>query len=313
MKRVLVTGGCGFIGHRLVAECLNLGCEIAILDIATGYGVYDPIVHAGNLRSRRASMNAVSVESIDITDAPRVLGFFESFRPDTIIHLASVPIARLAVEQPLFVGAQMVHGTLALLEAARAVEVKRFVYASSSMTYGDFESDAIDETHRQRPREIYGSLKLACEHLVRNYTTLHGLAHTIIRPTAVYGPTGNEAFVLTRFVRAAKNGGCARVDGAETRLDFTFVDDTARGIALAANAAAAVNETFNIAYGQSRRLLDAAHILKSLSPSLEITVGERDALYPSRGTLNIDKARALLGFDPRYSLERGLEVFHAAL
>jgi len=311
--RCLVAGGCGFIGHRVVAELRASGGEIAIIDNRSNYGVYERTRHEQNLRAREPFIAGVRIHESSILDHERLRAVCAEFRPDMVIHLASVPIASVAVQQPLLTAREIVEGTASLLEAARVSGVRRYVYVSSSMTYGDFHHDMIPETHPQQPREPYGALKLAAEHLVRSYTTVHGLPHVIVRPTAVYGPTGNDGFVLTRFARAARNGERIRVLGPETRLDFTFVDDAARGITLASTSPRAINETFNISTGCARSLLDAAQYLRSREPRLEIEVLPPDPLYPRRGALSIEKARRLLAYEPRYTLERGLDELLASL
>ncbi len=312
-SRCLVAGGCGFIGHRVVASLRALGREVAIIDNRSNYGVYERIRHEQNLRSREPHLAGARIHEASILDHERVRTICADFRPDLIIHLASVPVASVAVQQPLQTAREIVEGTASLLEAARVSGVQRYVYVSSSMTYGDFLHDLIPETHPQQPREPYGALKLAAEHLVRTYTSVHGLPHVIIRPTAVYGPTGNDGFVLTRFARAARAGERVRVLGPETRLDFTFVDDAARGITLASISPEAMNETFNISTGCARSLLDAAQYLKSREPHLEIEILPADPLYPRRGALSIEKARRLLAYEPRYTLERGLDELLASL
>jgi UDP-glucose 4-epimerase len=310
-RRVLVAGGCGFIGHRVVGRLLEAGFDPHVIDICTDYGALDPHQHARNIETRKERMQGAPIHNIDICDHDSLANFCRELRPATVIHLASVPIAKVALERPLFAGKQLTLGTISLLDAARSAGVERFVYVSSSMVYGDFEAEAVDETHAQRPRDPYGSLKLAAEHLTRSYTIQHGLEHVIVRPTAVYGPTGNSSFVITKFVQAAKRGGVIRIQGDQTRLDFTFVDDAARGICLAATSPQAANETFNISFGQSRTLLDAAEHLKTLAAELKFEVVGADPLYPRRGTLSISKAQAIMGYRPEFSLERGLDEFYA--
>ncbi len=312
-RRILAAGGCGFIGHRVVSFLREHGAEVLVVDTKTGYGIYDPVRHAQNHERRKESLGDTPVHDHTIVDGAAMRQVFEDFQPHTIIQLANVPIARVAAERPMETCREIVHGTVSLLEASRTCGAKRFVYISSSMTYGDFEQDEVTESHAQRPREVYGSLKVACEHLVRSYTIMHGLEHTIVRPIAVYGPTGNETFVITKFVRAALAGGEVTLQGADTKLDFTFVDDAARGIALASSADSARNETFNISSGHARSLMEVAAHLKSLVPQLTIAEVGRDPLYPKRGGLSIDKARALLGYEPKYNLEQGLETFLAAV
>jgi nucleoside-diphosphate-sugar epimerase len=307
--RCLVAGGCGFIGHRVVRFLRQLGWTVEVIDNRTDYGCYDRTLHAQNHKARESALSGTIVHETSILNHAAVMQVFEAFKPEVVVHLASIPIARIAASQPIATTQELCVGTASLLEASRVTQVKRYVYVSSSMTYGDFEQDQIPETHPQRPKEPYGALKLACEHLVRSYTMVHSLEHAIVRPTAVYGPTGNEAFVLTRFVRAARCGGVVRVNGPDTRLDFTYVDDAARGIVLASMSPNATNQTFNISAGQARTLMESIDILQRLAPGLRVEVAPPDPLYPRRGALSIEKARRLMGFEPMYSLERGLEEF----
>lgn len=311
--RCLVAGGCGFIGHRVVQSLTDLGWNVCVIDSRTNYGVYDPKLHEQNLRARSKALEGAGVRNHSILDHASVRRIFDEFKPEIVIHLASIPIASVAASRPIDATEEMCVGTASLLEASRLAGVKRYVYVSSSMTYGDFQQDCIPETHPQHPKEPYGALKLACEHLVRSYTCVHGLEHSIVRPIAVYGPTGNEAFVLTRFARAARAGDALRINGPETKLDFTYVDDAARGVVLAASMPGAANESFNISASHARTLLDAAEILRRLAPDLRVELCPPDPLYPRRGALSIDKARRLLGFEPAYSLEEGLEKFFATL
>jgi UDP-glucose 4-epimerase len=213
--------------------------------------------------------------------------------------------------RPIYLTNQLMDGTVALLEAAREEACERFVYISSSMVYGNFLADEIDEEHPCEPVELYGSMKLGCERVVRLYTRHFGLDHTIVRPTAVYGPTGNEGFVITKFISAAINSGVIKVFGDEVRLDFTYVDDAARGIVLATTSKNGINQTFNIARGESTRILDAARHIQKLAPGVEIILERKDPLYPRRGTLDISKAGRLLDFKPEFSLEDGLDAFYA--
>ena len=311
--RYLVAGGFGFIGHRVVARLHAQGAQVVVIDNRTNYGVYDKTRHEQNLRAREPYLKGAEIHTVSILEHDRIKEICTGFRPDVVVHLASIPIAGIAVQQPIVTSREMVEGTASLIEAVRATGIQRYVYVSSSMTYGDFLHDSIPETHQQQPKEPYGALKLSCEFFVRSYTIVHGMPHVIIRPTAVYGPTGNDAFVLTRFARAARTGQKIQVLGPDTRLDFTFVEDAALGVTLAATSPNALNETFNISAGRARSLLEAAQYLKSREPSLEMEVGPPDPLYPRRGALSIDKARKMLGYEPRYTLENGLDELLASL
>lgn len=308
-KKILVVGGLGFIGHHVAGELHALGHDVLTVDLETDYDFYDPIRHQKMIKLRRSRTADVPTVRQDIRDSVALGKIMDEFEPHTVIHLANVPIAGVVLRYPVKGADQIVTGTMSVLESARSTGVKRFTYISSSMVYGDWQTEAPDETHPCEPREPYGAMKLACEQQVRLYTLKYGLEHVIIRPTAVYGPTGNEAFVLTKFVDAAIRSATISIHGDQTKLDFSFVEDTAHGIVLAALSKNSGNETFNIARGSARLLTDAAEILRKISPNTTVEIQPRDAWYPKRGQLCIDKAASTLGYIPKFDIEEGLRVF----
>jgi nucleoside-diphosphate-sugar epimerase len=185
--------------------------------------------------------------------------------------------------------------------------VDRFVYTSSSMVYGDFKFYSANEEHPKNPKDIYGGTKLAGEVLTQAFSRRFGIEYTIIRPSAVYGPTDVNRRVSQIFMERARDGReLALHGGGATKLDFTYVKDTAHGFCLAALAEDARNEVFNITRGEARSLLAFAEILKATFPNLAMRIEAHESHRPKRGTLDISKARELLGFHPRYSLEDGL-------
>jgi nucleoside-diphosphate-sugar epimerase len=207
----------------------------------------------------------------------------------------------------------MSEGLLNLLEAAVANSVGRFVYASSSMIYGDFHdtgADGIDESHSCRPLGQYGIMKLAGEWLVRDYTVRTGMAHTIVRPSAVYGPLDVEDRVISKFLIRAMRGQEIQVRGANELLDFTYVGDTADGIVAALQSEQAVNRTYNITRGSSRTLLEAAQIAVNLAQRGTIRILDPDAAFPSRGQLNISAAQKDFGYAPNMDIEQGFRLYY---
>jgi UDP-glucose 4-epimerase len=313
---ILIAGGLGFIGHVVAQECLNNGHDVIIIDNHTTYSEYEPTLHAKKILRRTNTIihrdKDVSIYDNDIGAKHTMIAYdemFKSWKPDVIINLANVPIAGVVVEQPVMSANTMITGLLGLLELARKHNVKRFVNISSSMVYGDFLTDPASEDQLCDPLEIYGNLKLTGERLVRSYTRLHAIEHAIVRPSACYGPTGNEAFVITKFLRAAREGGTIHIQGSDTSLDFTYVNDLAKGIYLAATKEEAANETFNMTYGEKRSLIEVAEIVKEMYPDVTINITERDQLYPKRGQLSIEKAKYLLGYNPKVSIEDGLKLF----
>lgn len=308
---ILVVGGLGFIGSRVARQLLDRGLAVAVADRCQDYGARSPAEYARVLASRRQAIAGARCDLVDASDAAAVGNLIGSLRPRVVVHLANVPVATVAAADPVLAAREMLVGASTLLVAARDAGVRRFVYASSSMVYGNFLSEPVAETHPLAPTEPYGALKCACEHLVRSFTSSFSLPHVIVRPTAVYGNDGNPGFVISRFLEAARTGGTMRVRGAEARLDFTHVDDAAQGIALAALHPDADNRTFNISYGSARGVVEAARMLQALASSARIAVEPADPLYPRRGALDNGLARSVLGFHPRIELEEGLRRCHA--
>ena len=308
MKKYLVVGGFGFIGHRVTRELCELGHEVQVLDLCKPYqGTGETQVpYDRRTISRKSMLRGVPIHRVDITDQLAVEELISHTRPDVLIHLASVPITGLAAKNPVWSANQMVLGTTHLLESSQAAGVERFVYVSSSMVYGEFQSDPAPESHPTECRTVYGNLKLACERLAIAYQDRSSMESVIVRPMSVYGPTGNEDFVITKFVRAALEGRTLTLFGADTSLDFTYVDDTAHGIVLAALSKQASGEVFNVAAGNPRRLVEAVEILEKLVGSVKYEVLPVKGDYPRRGGLDISKARSVLGFEAKSSLEDGL-------
>jgi UDP-glucose 4-epimerase len=203
----------------------------------------------------------------------------------------------------------MSEGLINLLEVSNFYDVRKFIYISSSMVYGDFKDD-VKEDYECKPQGQYGILKLAGEWLVKDYTRRTNLVHTIIRPSAVYGPLDVEDRVISKFILRAMRGQPLQVNGAQETLDFTYVDDAADGIVAAALSDNTDNKTYNITKSHSHSLLDAANLAVKVAGKGEIIVGNRDLDFPSRGALNIDAARRDFGFDPKIDVEQGFQNYY---
>lgn len=313
MKKVLLAGGCGFIGHKVAINFLKANYDVVIVDNWHNYNIHNLRDVEKKYRNRIKQLNGAFILLRNICNTRITQQIFKEEKPDLVVHLANFPTATLALKQPFFGLEQIVEGTLSLLEASRATDVQKFVYISSSMVYGDFQTPSVKEDHPQNPKELYGIFKVTSEHMVRSYTKLHNLIHSIVRPIAVYGPTGHDAFVITKFIKATKNSSVIKILGENTKLSFTFVDDMAQGIFKAATMPEADNETLNIGSGVSTKLVDVAKFLQTLNPNVKVEVEGADLLYPKRGALNIEKAKKLLGYEPRYTIEEGLKIFYDSI
>jgi UDP-glucose 4-epimerase len=203
----------------------------------------------------------------------------------------------------------MSEGLLNLLEASNKYDVRKFIYISSSMVYGDFTDDVTEDT-LCKPQGQYGIMKLAGEWLVKDYARKDNMVYTIIRPSAVYGPLDVEDRVVAKFMLTAMRGGILSVNGASEALDFTYVDDAADGIVAAALSDNTENKTYNITKSHSYSLLDAANLAVSIAGSGTVNVRDKDPDFPSRGALNINAARKDFGFDPKVDVEEGFRNYH---
>jgi nucleoside-diphosphate-sugar epimerase len=153
-------------------------------------------------------------------------------------------------------------------------------------------------------------MKLAGEWLVKDYSRRGCFNHTIIRPSAVYGPLDVEDRVIAKFMLTAMRGGVLNVNGAGETLDFTYVQDAADGIVAAALSKNTDNKTYNITKSHSRTLLEAAELAVKIAGKGTINVRDKDADFPSRGALNIDAAKRDFGYDPKVDVEEGFEKYY---
>ena len=232
--------------------------------------------------------------------------------PDYVVHLAALPLANVAISHTEEAFDCIVQGTVNMLEILRDTDyVKRFVYVSSSMAYGNFTQFPMPEEGSKDPIETYGGMKLAGEILVKVFSQRYDIAYTIVRPSAVYGPTDNNRRVLQVFVESAIAGRPFVAKNPETTLlDFTYVEDLAQGLMLATLSENGTNEDFNLTRGEGRSLAEAVQILNTSFPDMSYeSRSEPETFRPDRGTLDISKARRLLGYEPEYPLELGLQRY----
>jgi nucleoside-diphosphate-sugar epimerase len=222
-----------------------------------------------------------------------------------VVHLAAVAHANRANKDPY---GTFDHSMRTLENSLDSVRDRKahFIFFSSSMVYGNFDGEVATEDQRCEPMGIYGALKLAGEHLVKAYNQVFGMPYTIVRPSALYGERCVSRRVGQAFIENAMMGKTVTVNGDGTdKLDFTYISDLVQGIALCIARPEAINQTFNLTYGSARSINQMAAILREHFPGVNIATNPRDVLMPERGTLSIEKARRLLGYEPQFPLERG--------
>ena len=306
---ILVTGGLGLIGHNVVRRLQAQGHTVSIIDTKTNYDIIpqEEIDHL--IAQRSQGLDLTKYYCLDIVNKWTIESCFSVDKPEIVIHMASFPRQKVVNAHPGRGSRTMSEGLLNLLDHSAKHGVRKFIYISSSMVYGDFKDD-VKEDYECKPQGQYGILKLAGEWLVKDYTRRTDLVHTIIRPSAVYGPLDVEDRVISKFILRAMRGQPLQVNGAQETLDFTYVDDAADGIVAAALSDNTDNKTYNITKSHSHSLLDAANLAVKVAGKGEIIVGNRDLDFPSRGALNIDAARRDFGFDPKVDVEQGFQNYY---
>lgn len=301
-RRVIVTGGAGFIGSHVVDVLVDDGNEVVIIDdLSTG--------SIDNINHQLDAGTAV-LERADICDAEAMSDLVRE--ADLVIHMA-VACVRTSLNEPEFVHEVNATGTLNVCLAAQRNAVGRLVYISSSEAYGSAQYVPMDEGHPMDPTTVYGASKLVGEAYALAMQRTHGADVTVIRPFNSYGPRepheGKRAEVIPKFVLRTMAGDRPVIFGSgEQTRDFTWVEDTARGIVTAAAADKLVGERVNLARGQEVSIRDIARkVLDVLGhPDLEPVYddprpGDVDRLYADTA-----KAQALVDWQPTISIDEGL-------
>jgi nucleoside-diphosphate-sugar epimerase len=230
--------------------------------------------------------------------------------PQVFVHLAAVAQSTVSNKDPYSTFDHSFRTLENALDAARFLArsgTEHFIYLSSSMVYGNFTSDEVTEESPCEPVGIYGALKFGGEKLVIAYNQVFGLPFTIVRPSAVYGERDVGQRVVQKFIESALVKKPITIDGdGSDSMDFTYVQDVVSGLIKVIENDGSRNQIFNLTYGQGRSLRELANVIQNHFPEVDVQYKTRDRLMPKRGTLSIEKARRLLGYEPMSPLEDGM-------
>jgi nucleoside-diphosphate-sugar epimerase len=307
MLKILVTGGEGFIGSWIVEKLSQMGHRVTTLDNSDTYNVIEREDLGRLCQWRQRNWKRVTKISGNVL---MPLDRLWLRKQDIVIHLASYPRAKIVNDQPEMGVENIVVGTTGMLQDCVEYGVKRFVFVSSSMIYGNF-ADGTKEEFQPNPINIYGEAKLAGERLTQQFNRAAGLEYAIARPSGVYGAGDIPDRVLSKFFAAAMNNRDINVHDANNRVDFTYVEDTADGIIHCALEKKAANKIFNITAGSATSLGEAAEKIIQLTGSKsQIKDTGQNNLYPERGTLDISQAKNLLNYQPQHSFDQGIKKYH---
>lgn len=319
-RRIVLIGGAGFIGHHLALNLTSLGAEVFIIDSLAVNNYHYFKNNPDAIADTEASLNMIR-QRLDLLRGQKISLFEQDARDyielthlmhkldaDTLVHLAAVAHAGRSNKDPYSTFDHSLRTLENSLDIARShkLNIRHFIYFSSSMIYGNFPSGFVTEDTHCEPIGIYGALKLAGERIVIAYNQVFGLPYTIIRPSALYGERCVSRRVGQIFIENAIQQLDISINGdGSDRLDFTYIGDLVGGVVNVLLSDASKNEIFNLTYGQSRSIAEMASILEAHFPDVKITYLPKDELMPDRGTLSVEKAKRLIGYNPQYPLEKG--------
>lgn len=307
-QTVLVTGAAGFIGSHVSQALLNQGTAVVALDNFNDY--YAPGRKEANLREVRQSTrgDSLTVVEADIRDGAEFARVFADHRFNAIVHLASMAGVRSSVDHPHLYYDVNVMGTIGLLELARDFHVTNFILASTSSTYGNTPHVPFVETDScDRPLAPYSASKRAAELIAYTYHHLYQQNITVLRFFSVYGPRGRPDMMPYKLADSIVSGRVVPLyAGGQMRRDWTYVDDIVAGIVAAVERPLGY-EIINLGRGVPVLVSDFIRILEDLAGRKANLV---DALAPqtelTQTWANIDKARSLLSYEPKTSVEEGV-------
>lgn len=290
-KKVVVTGGAGFIGTHVSNALIKEGAEVHIIDNLSG-GKKEK-VHKHAILHIKDIRNIQEIESIFIG-------------AQYVFHFAAVPRVQYSIEHPLESFEVNTKGTLNVLESARRAKMSRAVYSASSSAYGDQSVMPLVETMSTHPKSPYGLQKYEGELMCRLYSEVYALPTVCLRYFNVYGPgldpEGAYALVIGKFLKQRSLGQAMTItgDGTQTR-DFTHVTDVARANLLAAiNDNVGKGETINIGAGNNASILKIAELIGGEIEHIPARLEPKDTLADN------SLAKRLLGWTPSVSLEEGI-------
>jgi len=318
-KKIALIGGAGFIGHNLAIHLQSLGAKVYIIDGMQVNNLLSLIDNVDMLpnpdlsyaiiseRTKLLKKANIDIKVQDVRDYHALSKLLNSINPNIIIQLAAVSHANRSNKDPYSTFDHSFRTLENSLDWARGKTcLEQFIFFSSSMVYGNFKNDQVDENSQCEPLGIYGALKYGSEKIIIGYNQTFEVPYTIIRPSALYGERCISRRVGQIFIENSIFGkDIVMSDGGNESLDFTYIDDLVDGVTKCIGNKNAINEIFNLTYGKACSIFNMSEIIKKHFPDIKVRSIERDKLMPKRGTLNIDKARNLIGYNPVWPLEKG--------
>jgi nucleoside-diphosphate-sugar epimerase len=296
-RRSLVTGAAGFVGANLVRELLRLEAEVCAM------------VRPGTDLWRISEiLPSLKLVPLDLDDREPVLAAVREARPDFIFHLAARGVSAHGADRAAILRTNVL-GTYHLLEAAATAELRALVYTGGSSEYGAADKP-MSENDPPLPVTFYGATKAASTLLSLQFAREHGLPLVALRPFSIYGPWESPGRLIPTAIRAVLDGGTIDLTVPGCRRDLVFVGDVVEACVLAAGSPAAQGETLNVGTGIEWTNEAVVDLIQTLAGR---TVEVRSGVFPTRAgdrphwAADWTRAKEILGWEPRHSLQLGLE------
>lgn len=300
--KVLITGGAGFIGAFTARALMERSDEVVLLDDMNSW-LYPASLKEARLHHLFPKARPKLIVG-NILDQKLLATVFEEEEFDTVLHFAAIPNPAKSLEAAELYTAVNVLGTVQVLEASRRANMQRFIFAGSSSVYNDEQTPFREDQYPLKPRSPYGASKAAAEAYCAAWHELHGLPITVLRFFSVYGPWGRPDMAPQLFTQRILNDETLEVSEGRAR-DLTYIDDVVAGVVSVVDKQFGF-EIFNIGRGEPQSLdalitaLASAAGKEARTSPREAPPGELKITYA-----NIDKARQMLGYSPKISIEEG--------
>ena len=305
IKKVLVTGGSGFIGSHLVEELIKNKYKVEVL---TQYNIESTIGWLKDIKLK----NSAKIVYGDVCDQSLI--FKLAKRNDAIIHLAALISIPYSYQSPSSYVSTNIIGTLNILEACKKFNIKKFLHTSTSEVYGSAQYTPIDEKHPLNAQSPYAATKIAADQLVLSYHRSFNLPATIIRPFNTFGPRQSLRAVIPTIITQVLNGKLEiKLGSTTTRRDFTHAKDTANGFVAALKAKNIDGEIINLGTGVNFSIKDVINIISKLTNTKIRIITDKQRIRPKKSEVsnllsNNKKAKKMLKWKLIYPGKKGFEL-----